>query len=346
MIPIRLTIQGLYSYQERQTIDFTKLTSANLFGIFGSVGSGKSTILEAITFSLYGRTDRLNLSGDNRNYNMMNLKSNDLFIEFIFETGKDQTPYQAVVKGRRNGKKFEEVRTLDRIAYRQENGDWIPIETESLEKAIGLSYENFKRTIIIPQGQFQEFLQLGNKDRTQMMKELFNLERFELFYKVASLESRNNAQRQNLEGQLLQLGVVDPEQIKQYEEKLAQLNTELGQLTKTLADNQKIGAEWKKLSELVKKLADTRVILQQLKVKEPEYVTLESTIRNYEQCLIQFKSQLDALAQSDKKIIQKNELIERETVILNKTEAEISSSEATYTEIKKAFDQRDASAES
>ena len=341
MIPIRLTIQGLYSYQERQTIDFTKLTSANLFGIFGSVGSGKSTILEAITFSLYGRTDRLNLSGDNRNYNMMNLKSNDLFIEFIFETGKDQTPYQAVVKGRRNGKKFEEVRTLDRIAYRQENGDWIPIETESLEKAIGLSYENFKRTIIIPQGQFQEFLQLGNKDRTQMMKELFNLERFELFYKVASLESRNNAQRQNLEGQLLQLGVVDPEQIKQYEEKLAQLNTELGQLTKTLADNQKIGAEWKKLSELVKKLADTRVILQQLKVKEPEYVTLESTIRNYEQCLIQFKSQLDALAQSDKKIIQKNELIERETVILNKTEAEISSSEATYTEIKKAFDQRD-----
>jgi len=147
MIPIRLILQGLYSYQERQTIDFTKLTSANLFGIFGSVGSGKSTILEAITFALYGRTDRLNLSGDNRNYNMMNLKSNDLFIEFIFETGKDQTAYQAVVKGRRNGKKFEEVRTLDRTAYRQENGNWIPIEPESLETAIGLSYENFKRTI-------------------------------------------------------------------------------------------------------------------------------------------------------------------------------------------------------
>ncbi|HEX7585392.1 MAG TPA: AAA family ATPase, partial [Prolixibacteraceae bacterium] len=172
MIPVKLTIQGLYSYQDKHTIDFTRLTSANLFGIFGSVGSGKSTILEAITFALYGRTDRLNLSGDNRNYNMMNLKSNDLLIDFIFETGKDQTAYQAVVKGRRNGKKFEEVKTLERTAYRMEKGNWIPIEPESLEKAIGLSYENFKRTIIIPQGQFQEFLQLGNKDRTQMMKEL------------------------------------------------------------------------------------------------------------------------------------------------------------------------------
>ena len=66
MIPVQLTIQGLYSYQERQTIDFTRLTSANLFGIFGMVGSGKSSILEAITFAVYGRTDRLNLSGDNR----------------------------------------------------------------------------------------------------------------------------------------------------------------------------------------------------------------------------------------------------------------------------------------
>ena len=47
MIPIQLTIQGLYSYQKKQTIDFTTLTAAGLFGIFGSVGSGKSSVLEA-----------------------------------------------------------------------------------------------------------------------------------------------------------------------------------------------------------------------------------------------------------------------------------------------------------
>ena len=135
MIPVKLTIQGLYSYQEKQTIDFTKLTSANLFGIFGAVGSGKSSVLEAITFAIYGKTDRLNLSGDNRNYNMMNLKSDELLIDFVFETGKKQTSYRAVVKGRRNNKRFEDVKTLERSAYQRSNGEWIPIETEALEKS-------------------------------------------------------------------------------------------------------------------------------------------------------------------------------------------------------------------
>lgn len=341
MIPVKLTIQGLYSYQEKQTIDFTRLTSANLFGIFGAVGSGKSSILEAITFAIYGKTDRLNLSGDNRNYNMMNLKSNDLLIAFVFETGKNQTAYQAVVKGRRNGKKFEEVKTLERSAYRNEGGDWIPIEPEQLEKAIGLSYDNFKRTIIIPQGQFQEFLQLGNKDRTQMMKELFSLDKFELYYKVVSLENKNNSQKENLDGQLKQLGAIDPEQIKLYDEQLTQLRTEIGHLQKSLTDQQKQELEWKKLQELAGKLEDIQQKLKQLKDREPEFAALEKAIQNYEQCLVQFKSQLDALAQSDKKIIQKTELIEKEAIHLKKAEEEIAHSEMEFAALKEAYDRRD-----
>jgi exonuclease SbcC len=341
MIPVKLTIQGLYSYQEKQTIDFTRLTSANLFGIFGAVGSGKSSILEAITFAIYGKTDRLNLSGDNRNYNMMNLKSNDLLIEFVFETGKNQTAYQAVVKGRRNGKKFEEVKTLERSAYRNEGGNWMPIEPEQLEKAIGLSYDNFKRTIIIPQGQFQEFLQLGNKDRTQMMKELFNLEKFELYYKVVSLENKNNSQKENLDGQLKQLGAIDPEQIILYEGQLTQLRSEISQLSKSLTDQQKQESEWKKLQETTRKLEDIQQKLKQLKDREPEFSMLEKTIQNYENCLIQFKSQLDALVQSDKKIVQKSELIEKEEVRLKKAEEEITYFEKEFAELKEAYDRRD-----
>ena len=211
MIPVKLTIQGLYSYQEKQTIDFTKLASAHLFGIFGAVGSGKSSILEAMTYALYNDTDRMNLR-DNRSYNMMNLKSNELLIDFEFETGKGQTAYRAVVKGKRNGKKFEKVESFEHLAYRNDNGTWVPIEAGSLKDVIGLSYNNFKRTIIIPQGQFQEVLQLGNTDRTRMMKELFNLEKFELDSKVTLLENKNNSQKENLDGQLKQLGAIDPEQ--------------------------------------------------------------------------------------------------------------------------------------
>ena len=131
MIPIKLTIQGLYSYQNKQTIDFTRLTAAGLFGIFGPVGSGKSAILEAITFALYGRTDRLNLSGDNRNYNMMNLKSSELLIDFIFEAGGEQALFRSIVRGKRNSKRFEEVRALERSFYKKIGDEWEPVEEET-----------------------------------------------------------------------------------------------------------------------------------------------------------------------------------------------------------------------
>jgi DNA repair protein SbcC/Rad50 len=269
MIPIQLTIKGLYSYQEKQTIDFTKLTAANLFGIFGTVGSGKSSILEAITFAIYGRTDRLNLSGDNRYYNMMNLKSDELLIDFIFETGKNQTAYRATVKGKRNSRNFDEVKTLERSAYRKNGNDWLPVETENLEAAIGLSYDNFKRTIIIPQGQFQEFLQLGNKDRTQMMKELFNLAKFEFYNKVASLETKNNAQKQNIGGQLQQLGEPDPEQLKAFEAQLVQFKKEIEELDVKLKSQTEKDKQWQQIQELAKKLEAAGKSLSELKKRSP-----------------------------------------------------------------------------
>lgn len=227
MIPLSLCIQGIYSYQARQTIDFTKLTAAGIFGIFGPVGSGKSTVLEAITFALYGKTDRLNLSGDNRNYNMMNLKSNEMLIEFVFKTGPQLTEYKAQVRSRRNTKQFDDVKACERTAYKKTDAAWVPIEVDKLESILGLSYDNFKRTIIIPQGKFQEFLLLGSKDRTLMMKELFNLDRFELYYKVASLETKASHQKQNIEGQLQQLAEISREAVAQKDAELLAIQQEI-----------------------------------------------------------------------------------------------------------------------
>jgi exonuclease SbcC len=341
MIPVQLTIQGLYSYQEKQTIDFTKLTAAGLFGIFGTVGSGKSSILEAITFAVYGRTDRLNLSGDNRYYNMMNLKSNELLINFIFETGKEQTAYRATVRGKRNSKKFEDVKTLDRSAYRKEGNEWRPIENEALEQAIGLSYDNFKRTIIIPQGQFQEFLQLGNKDRTQMMKELFNLGKFEFYYKVASLESKNNEQKQNIEGQLKQLGAVDPEQVNVYQTQLSKLEEELKEQNCELAENQQAEEQLRKLQELTQKKAEAEKERKKLQEQEPEFQALEKKINRYEQCVYGFKHLLDSLQENRRKSEDREKLIHNDSEKLKAEEVEIERLEKLLEEMKPAYEKRE-----
>ncbi|HEX3008911.1 MAG TPA: SMC family ATPase, partial [Bacteroidales bacterium] len=274
MIPVRLSIQGIYSYQTKQTIDFTQLTAAGIFGIFGPVGSGKSTILEAITFALYGRTDRLNLSGDNRNYNMMNLKSNELLIEFIFRTGTGNQEYMALVRSRRNSKQFEDVKTFERTAYKKTDGEWFPIEVDSLETIIGLSYDNFKRTVIIPQGKFQEFLLLGNKERTQMMKELFNLERYELFYKVASLESKANLQKQNIEGSLQQLGEITAEQITATEQKLVEIQSAIAGKVTELSSRQAEESQQRRIKDIASKITSYQQQLQILKLKETEITSL------------------------------------------------------------------------
>ncbi len=341
MIPIQLTIQGLYSYQEKQTIDFTRLTAGKLFGIFGTVGSGKSTILEAITFALYGRTDRLNLSGDNRYYNMMNLKSNELLIDFIFETGIVQTAYRATVKGRRNSKNFEDVKTLERSAYIKTDDKWLPIENEALEQAIGLSYENFKRTIIIPQGQFQEFLQLGNKDRTQMMKELFNLGKFEFYNKVTSLESKNNARKQNIEGQLQQLGTIDPAQVIVYQEQLTKLEEEIKEQNRKLTENHKAEEQLRRLQELTQKKADADKEQKILQEQEPKFQELQEKIIRYEQCMVSFKHLLDSLKEKNKRQEERKKQISDDNAKLKAEEVEIEMLDILLKSLKTAYEKRE-----
>jgi len=111
MLPLLLSIEGVYSYQGKQTIDFEQLTNAGLFGIFGKVGSGKSTILESIGFVLYGDTERMN-SKDKISYNMLNLKSNKASIEFDFLNFENKK-FRFVVAWKRE-KKFEKTSPFER----------------------------------------------------------------------------------------------------------------------------------------------------------------------------------------------------------------------------------------
>ena len=341
MIPIFLTIQGIYSYQDKQTIDFAKLTEANIFGIFGPVGSGKSTILEAITFALYGKTDRLNLSGDNRNYNMMNLKSKELFIELIFKTGRSDFEYKTTVKGHRNKNNFDDVKTLDRTAYKKTDNKWEPIETDSLENIIGLSYENFKRTIIIPQNRFQEFLQLGNSDRTKMMKELFNLDKYELFSKVVSIETKNSQQLQIIEFQLQQLGDICPEQIDEKEKAFGLIKNEIKEKTGQLSLLHLQEERLRKLKELAGKVEESEQMLSILKVQESDFVFLEKTVEAFEYCLLNFKSLFESIKEINENIIFYRENIKKDNTLLANTVLQLSLIEENFQTLKTAFDNKE-----
>lgn len=282
MIPDKLTIEGLYSYQERQTIDFGALIDAGLFGVFGSVGSGKSSILEAITFALFGKTERLNERGDSRNYNMMNLKSNRTYIEFDFYNFENRY-FRITREYRRHKNKFREVQAETPVFYEQLHGQWIPLEHTDVEPLIGLSYTNFKRTIIIPQGQFKEFLELGNRDRTQMMKEIFNLYRFDLQDKVAQLNKKNQSQLDTLNGQLSNYEEVTAELI---EAETQLLNDEQKQLYQKEQTYKLVHDKFQLLKNLkadVEELTKRKTELATVAAREPEIEELKKRFQQYEQ---------------------------------------------------------------
>lgn len=277
MIPVQLTLEGLYSYQQRQIIDFKNLTDAGLFGIFGSVGSGKSSVLEAISFALYGETERLNMR-DKRAYNMMNLKSNASYIEFDFLNYENKL-FRAARDFKRNSKKFDDVKPSSVTFYENIDNKWIPLEHSNAEQIIGLSYSNFKRTIIIPQGQFKEFLELGAAERTNMMKEIFGLQRYDLQNNVASLNIKNRSELDQLDGQL-----------KGFEE----INEEI-----ILLQKENLKTEHQKLQEAKENFQKINESYQQLKSLKADFENLQQKKENFN-ALSNQKGEIDLLeAQTD-----------------------------------------------
>lgn len=337
MIPVKLSFSGIYSYREKQEIDFTKLTGAGIFGIFGHVGSGKSAILEAITFALYGETERLN--NRERGSNIMNLKSDSLSIEFIFKTSSGT--YMTTVSVKREKKQFYKLQTPDRRAFKQDGTDWEPIEYDTIENIIGISYDNFKRTIIIPQGRFQEFLQLENSKRNLMMKELFHLEKYDLADKTSNLEKRNETELENIEGQLKQLGDITPEKFDSIAENIKILKTKLDKDLKQQKLLREKKAEWDTLKNLIEKEKKAIEAFNALQKQKESFDKLEISINDREYCIVYFKPALDALKNSQLKMKRYSEEIQLKETESNKLSKEIEDKDTVLHEAEKEYSEKE-----
>lgn len=338
MIPIKLTIEGVYSYQERHTVDFEKLTSAGLFGIFGPVGSGKSSILEAITFALYADTERLNARGDNRHYNMMNLKSNRSLFDFEFYNHKNEK-FKIVREYRRNSKQFEEVSQKSAICYRWAEGHWLPLDHIDVEKIIGLSYTNFKRTIIIPQGRFREFIELSDKERTDMLKEIFDLHRFDLGSKARSLASQTKSEIDVLTGNLHALEEITQEQL----EEMTVLRHEKGHLLSLRSNLYKIKSAEVQVLQLIQKdieqLEAIKKELAQLDQQKLKIEELKTEVAQFQQVEKYFKYPLLSLREKEKQSTEITDSLQKEKEVLDELQKKGQLIHADLTKWTKPFEQ-------
>ena len=317
MMPVQLTLEGIYSYQERQKIDFENLTEAGLFGIFGTVGSGKSSILEAISFALYGETERLN-SRDKRAYNMMNLKSNRSYIEFDFINFENKK-YRATREFRRNSKNFEDVKTPSVTFYEWKNENWIPLDHSNAEQIVGLSYANFKRTIIIPQGQFKEFLELGAAERTNMMKEIFGLQRFDLQNNVSLINAKNRSELDQLEGQLKGFEEITEEQITATKENLSLEELKFKEKLKRFRETEEKYIKLKGFKDDFELLNQKKSDFQKVTQQKSEIDILEKKTEIYDRISRIFMPLLSEKRKLNQEISEQHQQKERQQMILNTT---------------------------
>ena len=204
MRPLQLKLKGINSYREEQVIDFETLTSQGLFGIFGPTGSGKSTILDAMTLALYSKLPR-----DTKNF--INTNETTASVSFLFSITTDRTRKYLAERSFRyhNNTYTSTVRnTTGRLIVCDGENETVladkPTEvTAECIRLLGLTSEDFMRTVVLPQGQFSEFLHLKNKERRIMLQRIFHLEKYgiELTSKISRAKQKQELLLSKLDGE-------------------------------------------------------------------------------------------------------------------------------------------------
>ncbi len=184
MRPRRLVLEGFGPYKRRQELDFTQL---DLFAISGPTGAGKSSIVDALTYALYGRIYRV---GDDVKAFISLDQGTDrprMLVALEFEVGNGV--YRVV---RTTGEKSPAQTQLEELR----DGEWLPLENRvsqvnaRIARIVGLDFDAFTKSVVLPQNEFHRFLSGKPEERRQILDQLLSLELFSRLQQRASQEER------------------------------------------------------------------------------------------------------------------------------------------------------------
>ncbi len=163
MRPLKLKIAGLRSWRSTQEIDFADVS---LLAIIGDTGAGKSSILEALTYALYGAT-----TWEKGGVRALLADGEDTMrVELTFRA-EDKT--WTVVRSSSRGAYPPAVHSLRGGEVRLDKASEVNRE---IERLVGLDYDAFLRAVVLPQGRFALLLNAGDTDRTAILKGIFRLD--------------------------------------------------------------------------------------------------------------------------------------------------------------------------
>jgi DNA repair protein SbcC/Rad50 len=197
MRPVRLDIHGFASFREPATVDFNDV---DYFALIGSTGAGKSTIIDAITFALYGTAHRWERA--NSIAYALAPTTNRCTVSLIFDVAGRR--YQVAREVRRVGQQIQQKaarleRFLDPTACPAPGDD--PVETEVLVSEVrdltpamcdllGMEFDDFCQCVVLPQGEFARFLKATPRERQTILLKLLGSGHYEQIGKVAGARAK------------------------------------------------------------------------------------------------------------------------------------------------------------
>ncbi|WP_010094528.1 AAA family ATPase [Ornithinibacillus scapharcae] len=206
MRAIRLSMRAFGPYLEKQMIDFEMLGDESIFLITGPTGAGKTTIFDAICYALYGRA-----SGSDRDQDSLrsHFAAIDEPTEVEFRFALNNHVYEIIrnpkqQKKKERGEGFTEE-PAKAILYEIVNGEKqllssrIKDVNESIEEKLGFDYEQFRKMVLIPQGEFRKLISENSKEREAILQKIFRT----YFYEKMTEELK--AQAKDLESQVKKL---------------------------------------------------------------------------------------------------------------------------------------------
>jgi len=185
----RMTIQALGPFVGQHTIEFADLAASGLFLLEGPTGSGKSTLIDAIVFAIYGKVASRDASED-RLRSAHAAPEVETFVDLVLETGSGiyrvrRSPAYQRPKQRGAGTTLQQaqVRLWRLTSPDARDGDVLSIRADEvgaeLRRAVGLDREQFVQTIVLPQGEFAGFLRADPESRRGLLQQVFGTEVYE-----------------------------------------------------------------------------------------------------------------------------------------------------------------------
>lgn len=282
MKPINLEIEGLQSFEEKENINFEHLCEYGLFGIFGPTGSGKSTILDAITLAIYGEVVRIKNSREDTLFDLLNINSDRIFVSFSFGIGED---IYKLERDFRRSKKDKKVSSKKVLMYKNDTiiGEKVGEIKEEVDKIIGLTMDDFTRSVLLPQGKFSDFLKLSGAERRQMLERLFDLEKYgrDLIYKVRGKKSYYSKEIEGIDNQIKGKGIVNIDEIKEIDEDLSEYKSKKEILEKRYEENNNIYREKLEVLNLVDEIKNYTEEKNLLDNKKEEILVMEKSLDNH-----------------------------------------------------------------